>query len=75
MTEEDLRQGRVRVPVYKAYYVDQILRESDETLTVQRELFRQVFFQSAYVDAATFYQGRQQLGAKCQFVPAVAARA
>ncbi len=38
LTEEDLRQGRVRVPVYKAYYVDQILRESDETLTVQREL-------------------------------------
>lgn len=34
----DLKQGQLQVPLYKAYYVDQVLRESDETLTVQRDL-------------------------------------
>ncbi len=36
--ERNLEQGHLQVPVYQAYYVDQVLREGGERLTVQRDL-------------------------------------
>ena len=36
--ERNLEQGHLQAPVYQAYYVDQVLREGGERLTVQRDL-------------------------------------
>lgn len=38
LSSQDLQRGTLQIPQYSAYYVDQVLREGGESVTVQRDM-------------------------------------